>query len=75
MRAGTVPVAITLPPLPSQERGDLDVSVGADGLVTIHASATDAARLAGRHEFGHVEATQTELRELITREWYAAGCP
>jgi hypothetical protein len=53
----------------------LDVRVESDGSVVIHASATDAACLAGRDGFADRRTLQRDLEEGLAEAWYTAGCP
>lgn len=55
--------------------GCFDVSVNADGAVTLTADPEAFACLAGRPGFGDVKAVRRLLSERIADAWYAAACP
>ena len=53
----------------------MNVVCNPDGTQVIHASAKEAALLAGRTEFGDLSKLQAKLQDLMADAWYAADCP
>lgn len=53
----------------------MNVTCHRNGSLTIHATAHEAALLAGRSDLGDVASVRRELEEHIRQAWYAADCP
>lgn len=58
-----------------EEPARLEAVCNPDGSVTLTVDSVTAARLGGRHLFGHVRSTQKRLQTAIADAWYAADCP